>query len=262
MPILVGAISTAKETRFGEILAPFLADPENFFVVSSDFCHWYVEATCASALTHSLTRCCQCSPVRRPSHPSLTLRTTLPCRGSRFSYTFYRPSPDGPSTSLTSRSSSSALDPRTPIHLSIRHLDNEGMQAISFHRAGGSDGKTAKQAKDEFAAYLKRTKNTVCGRHPIGVLLGALACLEAQKGTQAECRFVRYEVRAYRRARQGDRPIVLEETAADIRYLFHVCPCAYTPTSTPPQQSSECETPRDSSVSYASAFARFSTAGQ
>lgn len=40
VPILVGAISAASEARYGEILAPYLADPANFFVVSSDFCHW------------------------------------------------------------------------------------------------------------------------------------------------------------------------------------------------------------------------------
>ena len=40
VPILVGAISTTKEDHFGRILAPYLADPANFFVVSSDFCHW------------------------------------------------------------------------------------------------------------------------------------------------------------------------------------------------------------------------------
>ena len=41
VPILVGAISTSKEKTYGKLLAPYLADPDNFFVVSSDFCHWY-----------------------------------------------------------------------------------------------------------------------------------------------------------------------------------------------------------------------------
>jgi predicted class III extradiol MEMO1 family dioxygenase len=40
VPILVGAISTKQESYYGSLLAPYLADPENFFVVSSDFCHW------------------------------------------------------------------------------------------------------------------------------------------------------------------------------------------------------------------------------
>lgn len=40
VPILVGSLDTKGEARYGEILAPYLEDPKNFFVVSSDFCHW------------------------------------------------------------------------------------------------------------------------------------------------------------------------------------------------------------------------------
>ena len=40
VPILVGSLTTASEREYGAILAPFLSDPENLFVVSSDFCHW------------------------------------------------------------------------------------------------------------------------------------------------------------------------------------------------------------------------------
>lgn len=40
VPILVGSISTDVEGIYGEILAPYLADPQNLFVISSDFCHW------------------------------------------------------------------------------------------------------------------------------------------------------------------------------------------------------------------------------
>ena len=32
-----------------------------------------------------------------------------------------------------------------------------------------------------FSAYLKRTGNTICGRHPIGVFLGAVNALKANK---------------------------------------------------------------------------------
>ena len=40
VPILVGALSFENEEKYGEILAPYLSDPENVFVISSDFCHW------------------------------------------------------------------------------------------------------------------------------------------------------------------------------------------------------------------------------
>lgn len=40
VPVLVGSLSTHKEKEYGELFANYLADPENFFVISSDFCHW------------------------------------------------------------------------------------------------------------------------------------------------------------------------------------------------------------------------------
>jgi AmmeMemoRadiSam system protein B len=40
VPIMVGATSPEKEAEFARVLAPFFDDPKNFFVISSDFCHW------------------------------------------------------------------------------------------------------------------------------------------------------------------------------------------------------------------------------
>ena len=81
----------------------------------------------------------------------------------------------------------------------------------------------AAHAHTTFASYLRRTKNTICGRHPIGVLLGALSTVERdglwRKGRDEKdgvrMQFVRYE------------------------------------------HSSECESVEDSSVSYASAYVVF-----
>ena len=50
----------------------------------------------------------------------------------------------------------------------------------------------AYQAHQDFTEYLARTKNTICGRHPIGVLLGALSELE-KGGRSSEIKWVRYE---------------------------------------------------------------------
>ena len=50
----------------------------------------------------------------------------------------------------------------------------------------------ASQAHHDFSGYLNRTNNTICGRHPIGVLLGALSELE-KGGRSSEIRWVRYE---------------------------------------------------------------------
>lgn len=73
---------------------------------------------------------------------------------------------------------------------------------------------TGSEAHANFAAYLQKTKNTICGRHPIGVLLGALGTLE-EGGRTSTVKWVRYE------------------------------------------QSSQCFTLADSSVSYASAYVTF-----
>lgn len=42
VPILVGAINAKQEREWGEKLRPYVLDNQNAFVVSSDFCHWFV----------------------------------------------------------------------------------------------------------------------------------------------------------------------------------------------------------------------------
>ena len=40
VPVLVGALKEGKEAVYGKLFSQYLADPNNLFVVSSDFCHW------------------------------------------------------------------------------------------------------------------------------------------------------------------------------------------------------------------------------
>jgi predicted class III extradiol MEMO1 family dioxygenase len=40
VPVLVGSLDKQSEELFGGVFARYLDDPENFFVISSDFCHW------------------------------------------------------------------------------------------------------------------------------------------------------------------------------------------------------------------------------
>ncbi|KAJ3076614.1 hypothetical protein HK102_005386, partial [Quaeritorhiza haematococci] len=161
VPILVGAISTAKEQQFGELLAPYLKDSHNLFVISSDFCHW----------------------------------------GRRFSYTFQY-----------DRGSNNAS---LPIHQQIELVDREGMGHIEQIDAKG------------FAAYLKKTRNTICGRHPIGILLNALETIKAEGEEEKES--------------DGDRA---EAGNVELKFTYYA-------------QSSKVVRENDSSVSYASAFVRF-----
>jgi MEMO1 family protein len=144
--------------------------------------------------------------------------TTPSCfRGSRFRYTNYYPDPTvAPSavhaTQLTNSTKSSVYQ-STPIHASISALDHEAIDILSI-----PTNTAVKDAHNAFATYLTKTKNTICGRHPIGVLLGALEYINSKysdKRDTISMHWVRYE------------------------------------------QSSQCISPRDSSVSYASAYVTF-----
>mmetsp|Transcript_29347 Transcript_29347/g.71530 ORF Transcript_29347/g.71530 Transcript_29347/m.71530 type:complete len:300 (-) Transcript_29347:284-1183(-) len=117
VPILVGSLSTKAEQVYGEIFSEYLNDPANFFVISSDFCHW----------------------------------------GSRFRYTWYDKSAG-------------------EVWESIKKLDHMGMKMIENLDAPG------------FASYLKEYRNTICGRHPIGVYLNALRVLKKEPTLE----FVKY----------------------------------------------------------------------
>ena len=110
-------------------------------------------------------------------------------RGTRFQYTYYYP--DAPSTSkppirLGRATVTSADLAQHPIHKSIEVLDREAMELLTMPPA------TAVLAHHDFAEYLTRTKNTICGRHPIGVLLGALSRIESE-GREPTLKWVRYE---------------------------------------------------------------------
>nr|ACO15039.1 MEMO1 [Caligus clemensi] len=122
VPILVGSLSPDKEAKYGKILAKYLMDPSNLFVISSDFCHW----------------------------------------GERFDYTYYDKEAG-------------------EIHESISSLDHKGMDIIE------------NLDHDAFAAYLKKYRNTICGRHPIGVFLGMVKAIRQRGDAPEMClKFLKY----------------------------------------------------------------------
>ncbi|CUA73873.1 hypothetical protein RSOLAG22IIIB_01394 [Rhizoctonia solani] len=112
--------------------------------------------------------------------------------GTRFNYTFYYPSPP-PDATPTRLSRDDQIDKDYPIHQSIAALDKQAMDILTLPNAA-PDTKTAAQIHDAFASYIHKTKNTICGKHPIGVLLGALSAIE--KGNliwPISIKWVRYE---------------------------------------------------------------------
>ncbi|VEL25355.1 unnamed protein product [Protopolystoma xenopodis] len=143
-----------REAVYGKIFARYLADPENLFIISSDFCHW----------------------------------------GKRFHYTSY--------------------DKRHgDIWKSIKALDHTGMQIIESMNPSA------------FSDYLQDYRNTICGRHPIGILLNAIETLRSGSNDS-----------------DGNNARTLHGAAQQFSLKF----LQYA-------QSGQCQNMDDSSVSYAAA---------
>lgn len=104
--------------------------------------------------------------------------------GQRFQYTYYLPAaPSGQEGYSLSRRDKTPTEP--PIHESIARLDKMAMDAIE----------TGQHAA--FLGNLKETGNTVCGRHPIGVVMAALEVLRSEGKISGDgegrFKFIRYE---------------------------------------------------------------------
>lgn len=122
VPVLVGSLTTERESVYGKIFSRYLSDPSNLFVISSDFCHW----------------------------------------GARFHYQYYDKS-------------------WGQIYESIEKLDEMGMNIIE------------EMSPTVFTSYLKKYGNTICGRHPIGVLLNAISSLkQSGNGIKPSLKFLKY----------------------------------------------------------------------
>ena len=137
----------------GRVLAGYLDDPENLFIVSSDFCHW--RAAWPARL------------FRLPARPRLEgivarLSGGWRRRGKRFSYTPFAEEGGGTGGNIAD---------------AIEAMDRQGMALVE------------QQAPERWTAYLAELQNTVCGRHPIGVFLNMLQHCAGRY----DVRFVRYE---------------------------------------------------------------------
>ncbi|KAI9369141.1 MEMO1 family [Aspergillus egyptiacus] len=169
VPILVGSTSTSTERAFGTLLAPYLNDPSNAFVISSDFCHW----------------------------------------GLRFRYTYYVPQAPKPGPRLPLSSDAlpqpehdmGDIEAKIEVASAGHHLQRRdrvrGGPAIHESISAFDIGTMAAIATGKtktFTDSLETTGNTVCGRHPIGVIMAAIEVTgtqqEAEKG---RFHFVRYE---------------------------------------------------------------------
>ena len=95
--------------------------------------------------------------------------------GDSFRYMPY--APDGNTDNLVRLTRFGPKPVGVPIHEVIRAMDESAMNAVE----SGSH--------DAFVNELKRTRNTVCGQHPIGVALAALEALAKEAGDASKNRF-------------------------------------------------------------------------
>lgn len=171
VPIMVGSTSAGTELAFGALLAPYLADPSNVFVVSSDFCHW--------GLRFRYTYYVPQAPKPGPRLPLSS--DVLPHPGMDSDDVLESIDLVSAGHQLQRRDRTSNTEPA--IHESISAFDIATMTAI-----------TTGSAKS-FLDVIERTGNTVCGRHPIGVIMAAIEFMTAEKpvGEQGKFHFLRYE---------------------------------------------------------------------
>lgn len=169
VPIMIGATNAATEKALGKLLAPYVADESNAFVISSDFCHW----------------------------------------GSRFQYTYYLEDAPSPATSPLSLPNGVGGDAATDVHTKHdwqRAIFVRGSKTLSNPKIYESIAEVdracmcaiATGKHDTFLDVIEETGNTVCGRHPIGVFMAAVEELgtaksETENGLKHKFRFVRYE---------------------------------------------------------------------
>lgn len=157
VPILVGDGSEEEEKSFGELLSGYLKDPETAWIVSSDFCHWGSRFTYRPEFCDGLIRDLDAPRSKSSKHEVLKVR---PDWGELVD------KPQGPE-----------------IHDVIKVLDQMALDAIEsgIHH--------------EFYKVLKDTNNTVCGRHPIGVVMAALEVLaqDRQEDGKGKFKFVQYQ---------------------------------------------------------------------
>ena len=123
--------------------------------------------------------------------------------GLRFNYTYYVPQNASGSPEAVHLKSGDKVD-KPPIYDSIDRVDRQAMKCIESG------------CYESYINNLQTTGNTVCGRHPIGIVMCALDHLK--------------------------RALKLNSLGTDFTFIHY-------------ERSSQCKKVSDSSVSYASAFA-------
>jgi MEMO1 family protein len=179
IPIMIGSTTPVVEAAFGRLLAPYIADETNAFIISSDFCHW------GSRFSHTFYM----RDAPTPAMSALTLPNGVTGSGKAADAKDAHKSEtlnQGTNLHLTSKT----VRDDARIYESIAHADRACMCAIAT-------GEFL-----EFQNVLRVTGNTICGRHPIGVFMAGVEEVERIRREEGKSedmdgkdrfRFVRYE---------------------------------------------------------------------
>nr|ODN91208.1 protein MEMO1 [Cryptococcus depauperatus CBS 7841] len=163
IPILVGHLDATTSQKLSEVLSKYWDDKETFFIISSDFCHWGSRFSCTPYYSNPPPLSNSVPPVTESSATTVSAGTP----------------------ELIRRFSPAAANPEFPIWRSIQYMDHEGIEIL---RKPGERG-----AVQTWELYLERTKNTICGRNPITVLLNLVQYFYKDRSVNPEFTFVRYE---------------------------------------------------------------------
>ncbi|TIA87806.1 hypothetical protein E3P99_02934 [Wallemia hederae] len=150
----VGFPFQRMEDHVGFHLSRYIKEPDTLFVVSSNFTRW--------------GRCVDDYILKHPYLFPMTISVFDQCGQSNSAYTYYRPSPQAEGRMLNNTNGVDTSKGEALIHESIAGLDYEAWDIL---KDALSD---PHQAHTKWTEYLNKTENTICGRHSVGVLLGAL----------------------------------------------------------------------------------------
>ncbi|XP_023231505.1 protein MEMO1-like [Centruroides sculpturatus] len=160
IPVMVGSLTTDKEAIYGKIFSKYLAEPCNLFVISSDFCHWE-HFSLPVQFKHG-------SIVKTPRGIFVKFIHEL--------------------GSLTAMHTAAKTTGRIPCA-----EDNLLFQSLSSLEMEWGMNIIEELSPTGFVSYLKKYGNTICGRHPIGVLLNAVYTIQKTgNGHKMSLKFLNY----------------------------------------------------------------------
>ncbi|KAK4054997.1 hypothetical protein OIO90_003338 [Microbotryomycetes sp. JL221] len=191
VPILVGSLTLQLEQMYGNVLKSFLKSNKTLFIVSTDFCHWGSRFSYQFYLPPSIkldddddqnlvTKPFDINTLNKSSGYMLQ-KTNLPFQERKVWESIQVLDKLGMRACMFQDSTPPPQQQQTNESIQT-HKNIVNMKDFVTHlKQQDQSTKKANQSVLEFQHYLKMTRNTICGRHPIGLLLCTVASLQDQE---------------------------------------------------------------------------------